>query len=310
MLACNMSVENIIFAFHGCTVEEYCQKLLDPAAEVEGNVSSYRWATEVELYYLARLVLRLYLFLIICGIHTPFPFFFRSSGHTVLLLTRLSLGGLGLHSIYEAQDTSTPSDQPNDDAKNHGFQTDGRPSKVLLLVMGIDHRQGSHYNPAFPVKMYFEEIAVNAPLQPESDSSISDRTGGELPVVKDRTRLGVGNLGYSETCALSEQTGAVVISGSITGGVHGGGNIAGYEGARSALVRYSTVNGSGSRFEGQVQLCSNLNAPEKQQREMVLHAIREADHTDNAVARAFEPAEAAAVQGHGTSFHLEKERGQ
>ena len=54
VMAWNMTVEQVITSFQKCTVEEYCKRLLDPKAEQEGGVLSYRWGTELELYYMAR----------------------------------------------------------------------------------------------------------------------------------------------------------------------------------------------------------------------------------------------------------------
>jgi hypothetical protein len=55
-LAWNMTVEQVIATFYKCSVVEYCQKLLDPNAEQDDNVFTFRWGTELELLYLSRFV--------------------------------------------------------------------------------------------------------------------------------------------------------------------------------------------------------------------------------------------------------------
>jgi hypothetical protein len=74
----------------------------------------------------------------------------RSSCRNVLVLTRLSSGGLAVHQIFEGlpEEEKTPKDTLDDE--NSGFlkRQLGPP---LFLVMGIDYKPGSHYNPAFEI---------------------------------------------------------------------------------------------------------------------------------------------------------------
>ena len=179
--------------------------------------------------------------------------FFRSSGKPVCLLTRLTSGGVGVHSVYDFHDISTPSDEPNDRNVNDNQQSSGPCSEVLFMVMGIDHRPGSHYDPAYQIFMSREENANIAPVQSQIGgfSAISKSTRGEA-VARDWPRQSAREVGSGEQQetggVVSERSDAGVYSSRGSCSLSDGCNVVGDGGARLAHVsRKKDASGNHSR---------------------------------------------------------------
>ena len=198
-----------------------------------------------------------------------------------------------MHAIYEPQDVSTPSDYSNDTAENYNVLFSERRSKVLFMVMGVDHCPGSHYNPAFQVNMPCEENVVT-PVQPQIGTiSISEGTGVEVPVVRvgaPPTARGFKLVRYETGGAVSGGRGADSRRGSSS--VRVGGNISRDGGVGSAVVSCSRIGSIGVE-----QFTSSRGAVDLQW-ESVLQVVREAEEVEEAVAAvsAFEIAEAVAAE--------------
>ena len=239
----------------------------------------------------------------------------RSSDRDVLLLTRLSSGGFGIHQIYECQTghDATPFDEPNDDS---GIQADGsRPENPpLLLVMGIDHGEGSHYNPA--VQVFLDAIENDTSVLSAGADGSLERPGKKAQAVLGLHTLGIQSGGEKTGCSSGNAngTGAArpVVGGAVSGviveqagvargrgvvcrGRKAGGAVSGNRRIVAAQGRGADGAYCGGGGVGRDSLVhSSARSKANKWRKVSLEAVKDAEEAEEAVklVQAFEAAEA------------------